>query len=122
MENLQAIAAPSTLTCPDCGGSLWEVNDQKPLRYRCHTGHAYSSLSLATAQTEAAEEALWSGVRALRERELLLRRLAAIAGATGDAAQAAAGVAQADRVQEQLRTLAGMATAVPPGVEEDSTA
>lgn len=55
MENLVAVGTPSSLTCPDCGGGLWEVKDAKPLRYRCHTGHAFSARSLENAQTDAAE-------------------------------------------------------------------
>lgn len=50
MENLAAAGTPSALTCPDCGGGLWEINDAKPLRYRCHTGHGFSALSLENAQ------------------------------------------------------------------------
>jgi two-component system chemotaxis response regulator CheB len=105
MDNLAAIAHPSTLCCPDCGGSLWEVDGAKPLRYRCHIGHAYSVLSLESAQNEAAEQALWAGVRALRERELLMRRAAEIARSLGDETQARAGFEQADRVREQVRAL-----------------
>jgi two-component system chemotaxis response regulator CheB len=108
MENIAAIAAPSTLTCPDCGGSLWEMKEARPLRYRCHTGHAYSTISLARAQQDGSELALRNGVRALRERELLLRRVAAIAEATGERAQAAAGIAQADRLRAQMDSLAEM--------------
>ena len=108
MENLAAIATSSALTCPDCGGSLWEMKDARPLRYRCHTGHAFSSASLGRSQQEGAELALRNGVRALRERELLLRRVAAIAQATGDAAQAAAGLAHADRLRAQIRELVDM--------------
>lgn len=119
MEHLLNIATPSPMTCPDCGGGLWEMKDQKPLRYRCHTGHAYSSLSLAVSQRDAAEHALWSGVRALREREMLLRRLANVADATGDTAQAAAGYAQADRVRERVNTLMKLAETPLPVPEAD---
>jgi two-component system chemotaxis response regulator CheB len=121
VENLAAIATPSTLTCPDCGGSLWELNEARPLRYRCHTGHAYSVVSLGRAQQEGAELALRSGVRALRERELLLRRVAAIAESTGDAQQAAAGRAQADRLHAQIRGLIDMVDARADGAEVDPT-
>lgn len=117
MESLSAIGTPSPLTCPDCGGGLWEMKDAPPLRYRCHTGHAFSSLSLKQAQRETVEQALWSGVRALREREMLLRRLARIAEATGDAAQAQAGHAHADRLKEQSLALERLAEAAPPDVE-----
>ncbi|MDB5898651.1 MAG: protein-glutamate methylesterase (protein methylesterase)-like protein [Ramlibacter sp.] len=122
VENLKPIAAPSTLTCPDCHGSLWEMKDDKPLRYRCHTGHAYSALSLAHAQRNAAEEALWSSIRALREREMLLRRMAKIAEAIGDQPQAAAGKAQAARIEAQVRTLQELAETVPPVPELDAAA
>jgi two-component system, chemotaxis family, protein-glutamate methylesterase/glutaminase len=105
MENLSALGQPSGLTCPDCGGGLWEVNDRKPLRYRCHTGHAFTARSLENAQAERVDYALWSSVRALQEREMLLRRLAAVAQAMGDAAQAQAGHRQADRVRAQAKLL-----------------
>lgn len=106
MENLDTVGRQSPLTCPECGGSLWELKDARPLRYRCHTGHAYSARSLEFAQTETAEQSLWSSVRALREREMLLRRLANVAQATGDSAQAEAGRLQADRVRAQVDQLA----------------
>jgi two-component system chemotaxis response regulator CheB len=105
MENLSAVGEPSSLTCPDCGGGLWEVRQSKPLRYRCHTGHAFSARSLENAQLEVAEQALWSSLRALQEREILLRRLVTVAQATGDTAQAQAGQRQADRVRAQARLL-----------------
>jgi two-component system chemotaxis response regulator CheB len=120
VENVAKIARPSTLTCPDCHGSLWEVNESKPLRYRCHTGHAFTSVSLARAQKDAAEEALWNGIRALREREILLRRLAGIAEATGDMAQAQAGLAQAERLKEQVHRLQQL-TEELPAPEEAAT-
>jgi two-component system, chemotaxis family, protein-glutamate methylesterase/glutaminase len=108
MDNLARVAQPSSLTCPDCGGGLWEIKDTKPLRYRCHTGHAYSAKALDSAQAKTAEHALWSSVRALQEREMLLRRLANVAEATGDKAQAEVGRLQADRVKAQVEELSRM--------------
>lgn len=99
MENLSAIAEPSTLTCPDCGGSLWELKDHQPLRYRCHTGHAFTGTSLVFARGDAAEHSLWSGVRALHEREYLLRRVARVARAHGEHGQAEAGERRADEAR-----------------------
>ena len=109
MDNLQLVGRPSSLTCPECGGSLWELRDRKPLRYRCHTGHAYTARSLGSAQSESTEQALWSSVRVLREREMLLRRLANVAEATGDQAQAEAGRREADSVQNQREHLTRLA-------------
>jgi len=122
VEDLVDIAAPSPLTCPDCGGGLWEMHEGAPLRYRCHTGHAYSSLSLAHAQHEKAEQALWGGVRALREREMLLRRMAGISQSLGDSGQAAAARAQADRLGEQVRALQEAALLVQPLPAVDAAA
>jgi two-component system, chemotaxis family, protein-glutamate methylesterase/glutaminase len=113
VEQLKDIAIPSSLTCPDCGGSLWEMKDTRPLRYRCHTGHAFSGLSLAHAQKDASEQALWNSVRALREREMLLRRVASISAAMGDAAQAAAGQQQAERLRQQADALEQFTEAPP---------
>jgi two-component system chemotaxis response regulator CheB len=108
LENLKAVAAPSTFTCPDCGGALWEVKDTRPLRYRCHTGHAFTARSLENLQAEVAEHAMWSSVRSLQEREMLLRRLAAVSRATGDAHQADVGVREAERLHEQIKMLIGL--------------
>src|ERR1051325_2632228 len=33
----------STLTCPECGGTLWEAHEGKVLRFHCHTGHSFSA-------------------------------------------------------------------------------
>jgi two-component system chemotaxis response regulator CheB len=111
MENLARVADPSSLTCPECGGALWELKDTKPLRYRCHTGHAFSARTLESSQTGTAEHALWSSARALQEREILLRRLANVAQATGDIAGAEIGRRQADRLKAQVEGLTRMAGA-----------
>jgi two-component system, chemotaxis family, protein-glutamate methylesterase/glutaminase len=64
------------LSCPDCGGSLWEIDDGGGLRYRCHVGHAYDAHLLLNGQSEIIERALWSALRAHRERSAVLLRLA----------------------------------------------
>ncbi|HEX8833605.1 MAG TPA: chemotaxis protein CheB [Abditibacteriaceae bacterium] len=66
----------SRLTCPDCGGSLWEIKENDLIRFRCHTGHGYSAESLLAEQTDSLEEALWSAYRALQESAELANRLA----------------------------------------------
>ena len=106
MENLAAIATPTQLTCPECGGTLSEVRDSKPLRYRCHTGHAFTARTLENAQAESTAHALQASLRALKEREMLLRRMAAVSRSIGEEPQAQAGLEEADRVHAQARRLA----------------
>ncbi|HEY8050155.1 MAG TPA: chemotaxis protein CheB [Ramlibacter sp.] len=108
MDNLESIARPSALTCPDCGGGLWELKDRKPLRYRCHTGHAFTAISLEHAQSEDSEHALWNSVRALHEREMLLRRVALVARGHGDHAQASSAEEQARHARQKAEQLTDM--------------
>lgn len=75
---LPAIAAPSAFSCPDCGGVLFEMRSKSPVRYRCHTGHAYTLDNLAHGQQEATDTALWTSIRALQEKQMLLRRKAQV--------------------------------------------
>ncbi|MGB3205968.1 MAG: chemotaxis protein CheB [Crinalium sp.] len=67
---------PSGFACPACGGSLWEIQEGNLLRFRCRTGHAFSSGTLLAEQSEALEEALWIALRALEESSALAARLA----------------------------------------------
>ena len=69
---LRDVAAPSPFACPECHGVLLRLKALPQLRFRCHTGHAYSAASLMAAIDEGIEDALWSAVRALNEAELLL--------------------------------------------------
>jgi two-component system chemotaxis response regulator CheB len=122
MEMLEGVATPSPLTCPECGGGLWEMNETRPPRYRCHTGHAYGALSLGQSQKESTEQSLWATIRGLREREMLLRRMAGIAEGTGDLAQARAGHAQAERLEGQIRVLQAVAGEEIAALETNGTA
>jgi two-component system, chemotaxis family, protein-glutamate methylesterase/glutaminase len=83
MEDLDRIGTRSVQTCPECGGTLWEINDSVPVRYRCHTGHAFTGRSLLQVQHRLSEDALWSAVRALHEKHTLLKRLASEAQRRG---------------------------------------
>jgi two-component system, chemotaxis family, protein-glutamate methylesterase/glutaminase len=67
-EILDRIGDRSTLTCPECGGVLWRLHDDYPLRYRCHTGHAFSAISLDEGHSKSLENSIWAAVRAVNER------------------------------------------------------
>jgi two-component system chemotaxis response regulator CheB len=75
MAELDRIGARVPLTCPECGGAIWEIRRPGPLRYRCHTGHAFTARTLAALQGGEVEEAMWAAVRALHEQEQLFRQL-----------------------------------------------
>jgi two-component system chemotaxis response regulator CheB len=66
----------SNYACPECHGVLLQIKDAIPLRFRCHTGHAYSVESLLAEMDEAIEDSLWNAIRALEERVMLLRQAA----------------------------------------------
>jgi two-component system chemotaxis response regulator CheB len=68
---------PTAFACPSCHGALWELQNGNLTRYRCHTGHAFSPESLLAEQSDAIEQALYSALRALQEKGIALRRLAA---------------------------------------------
>jgi two-component system chemotaxis response regulator CheB len=91
--------------CPDCKGTLWEISGSRPPRYRCHTGHAFSLRSLAAVQQEATENALWSAVRALQEKELLQRKIAALERSAGDDERARLAEVEADHLRQQAEML-----------------
>lgn len=75
IASVERIGRISKLTCPDCHGALWEINDEDILRYRCHVGHAYSAEALSEGQAQMLEVALWSAVRALEEEMMLAKRI-----------------------------------------------
>ena len=75
-RTVQRIGEPSVFACPDCHGVLLELKERGILRFRCHTGHAYSAETLLTALNEGIENALWSAVRAVEEGRFLLERMA----------------------------------------------
>ncbi|OLL28007.1 chemotaxis protein CheB [Burkholderia sp. SRS-W-2-2016] len=83
VEELKQIATPSTYTCPECNGTLWRLNDPHLLRYRCHTGHAYSAMSLREGRRRDVEHSLRDALRALREREMMSREMSEHFGRIG---------------------------------------
>ncbi len=65
-----------TTICPECGGVLTEVPQAGIAQWECRVGHRYSPESLADAQAQGVEAALWASVRILEDRVALLHRMA----------------------------------------------
>ncbi len=76
ISNEDRLGKPSPFACPDCGGVLWEIEQNGFLRFRCRVGHALTAKYLGTEQRHALETALWEALRALEENASLYRRMA----------------------------------------------
>jgi two-component system chemotaxis response regulator CheB len=76
VEEVSQLGHQVPLTCPDCGGNLWQVEHGQVLRYRCHTGHAFTAAALAENNQQELEETLWVALRMMEERKNLLMGMA----------------------------------------------
>lgn len=84
-------------TCPDCGGTLWEVDAGQVPQFHCHVGHVWGTEALLGNKSVELESALWSGVRLFEERSVLMRQVASqIRETNGDDPRA-------EEVEEQAR-------------------
>ncbi|OGX87083.1 hypothetical protein BEN48_11955 [Hymenobacter glacialis] len=81
------------LTCPHCGGNLWELEHGAVLRYRCHTGHAFTGDTLLRNSQQNLEETLWVALRMMEERKNLLTSMATCEPSP-------LGLQQAERIEE----------------------
>jgi two-component system chemotaxis response regulator CheB len=76
MDEAPRLGTLSPFTCPTCRGALWELDEDGHLRYRCHTGHAFSHSNLLIGQTEEIESSVYAALRVVEEKAAALRRLA----------------------------------------------
>lgn len=109
-QELDEIGQRSALTCPSCNGVLWRLRDERPLRYRCHTGHAFSDQSLDEATALGATNAIWGAIRAVHERIILARERQEWALRMGNGAAVAleqARIEENEKIAVLLRTAAG---------------
>jgi two-component system chemotaxis response regulator CheB len=79
----------SPFACPECHGVLVQLRDGGLLRFRCHTGHAYTANNLLAVMTEAIEESIWNTMRGMQESAMLMEHLARHVADSGDATLAA---------------------------------
>jgi two-component system, chemotaxis family, protein-glutamate methylesterase/glutaminase len=76
LSAVEALGDQVPFNCPECGGVLWQIAKGNLIRYRCHTGHAFTSAVLLAEQTEKIEETLWVALRMFEERRNLLQTMA----------------------------------------------
>ena len=93
------------LTCPDCHGALTQLIEGKLIRYRCHTGHAYTVSALLSEVTESVESLLYQGMRGLEETTMILQTLGAQFTDNGQPEVAALFLRKADEAGRQARVV-----------------
>jgi two-component system chemotaxis response regulator CheB len=100
------LGEPSIFTCPECHGTLLQLRDEHPLRYRCHTGHGYTAESLLAELSESIESTVWTSIRSIEESVMLMRHIAKhliVTKQTGLAEQFAERAADAQRRADLVR-------------------
>jgi two-component system chemotaxis response regulator CheB len=76
IDIVEELGDRSPYVCPECGGGLWEMHkDNNMTRFRCYTGHSYTSKELLVKQREDLESTLWIALRMLEERKQLLKKM-----------------------------------------------
>ncbi len=105
LDSVNALGQQVPFNCPGCGGVLWEMAKGSTSRYRCHTGHAYTTSSLLADQTMKIEETMWIALRMFEERKNLLTTMGRESrGASSQAALQRAEISQVhiDRIRAIL--------------------
>jgi len=113
LPSVNAVGVQVPFNCPGCGGVLWEVAKGGLLRYRCHTGHAYTSEVLLAEQTAKVEETLWIALRMFEERKNLLTTMSDRGGrgfSPSAGARAKESQVHIDRLRAMLRSSDGAST------------
>jgi two-component system chemotaxis response regulator CheB len=92
-------------TCPDCHGALTQLIEGKLIRYRCHTGHAYTVSALLSEVTASVESLLYQGMRGLEETQMLLQNMGQRFADTQQPDVAALFFRKADETGQQARVV-----------------
>ena len=71
-------------TCPECHGVLVKIVEDRLVRFRCHTGHAYTDSALLQGVMESTGEMLWQVMRSLEEAVMLLNQMGQMRQVAGD--------------------------------------
>jgi two-component system, chemotaxis family, protein-glutamate methylesterase/glutaminase len=110
------------ITCPECQGVLSEVREGTIVRFRCHTGHAYSMQALIGDIENSIDSSLWGVLRALQERSILLREAAQLARQRNDPSGAALLESRARECDEKILPIRNLLQDPPASGHDTSQA
>ena len=103
------LGAASLMTCPECQGVLVSLEEGATVRFRCHTGHAYTAAALLSEQTKAEEDKAYQLQRAMEEKLLLMLQLADLCEGRGDRTGARAFHEKAQETEARLGRVRALA-------------
>lgn len=104
---------PSAFTCPECHGTMWEVDEL--MRFECRVGHAFSLQSMVTEQFQSLERALWIALRMFEENVAMARRIQTHANERGRTLLARHYEERVRELEEQASTIKAVLLSVPTG-------
>jgi two-component system, chemotaxis family, protein-glutamate methylesterase/glutaminase len=104
-RGVMTIGEISGNTCPECHGVLVKIREGNFLRFRCHTGHAFSLQTLLVDVDDAIDDSLWNAIRAIEERALVLREMQSLASVHNEIAVATECAAQAKDAEQRAQRI-----------------
>lgn len=104
-KGIMKLGEISPFTCPSCHGALIRLKEGERMRYRCHTGHSFTTSALLSGISESVEEILWQAMRGLEETTMLLQHIGEHVMDNGDHAAAERFIKKANETAERARTV-----------------
>jgi two-component system chemotaxis response regulator CheB len=68
---VQHLGKLTRFNCPDCHASMWQLDSDNFIRFRCSTGHAFTGDALLATQNDTIENVLHDALRAIEENDVL---------------------------------------------------
>jgi two-component system, chemotaxis family, protein-glutamate methylesterase/glutaminase len=104
-KGIMDVGPLTPFTCPECQGVLVKLKEGKLHRFRCHTGHAYSTSALLSGVMDKIDESYWAAMRSLEEAAMLMKQTSEDFKKEGEDKAAAVFLAHAQLAAEQSRAL-----------------
>lgn len=93
------------VTCPECHGALVQLKEGRIIRYRCHTGHAFTVSSLLAGVSENINNQLWQAMKGMEENSILLEKLSGLFDASGHDVISKSYIAKSDEFKKKARMI-----------------